>query len=64
MSNKDSDLQSVDTRNNIDLSDQTIQDIIHKHPLPPGNNSDNCGIENSVNKDIMAVNNLKNGRLV
>ena len=56
MSNKDSYLQPVDTRKKIDLSDQTIQDIIKKHQLPPGNNSDHCGIENSDNKDIMAVN--------
>ena len=56
MSNKDSYLQPVDTRKNIDLSDHTIQDIIKKHPLPLGNNSDNCGTENSDTKDIMAVN--------
>ena len=50
MSKKDSYLQPVYARQNIDLSDHTIQEIMHKHPLQPGNNSDNCGPENSENK--------------
>ena len=48
MSNKQRYLQPVDTRQKVDLSDQTIQDIIQKHPLPPGNYSESSDSEDTT----------------
>ena len=53
MSNKQRYLQPVDTRQKVDLSDQTIQDIIQKHPLPPGNYSESRDSEDiTVDSDV------------
>ena len=48
MSNKQRYLQPVDTRQKVDLSDQTIQDIIQKHPLRPGNYSESSDSEDTT----------------
>ena len=48
MSNKQRYLEPVDTRQKVDLSDQTIQDIIQKHPLPPGNYSESSDSEDTT----------------
>ena len=48
MSNKQRYLQPVDTRQKVDLSDQTIQDIIQKHPIPPGNYSESSDSEDTT----------------